>query len=82
MTLFVCPTNSTPGLVKVSELIVGQAIPPVSSLASEVFIPISEKLQGILTNLEVAFNPVLSNNWKAPPKVPHAFRRSFTQGKF
>ena len=42
-----CPTNSTPGLVKVSEFSVGQAIPPSSSLASKVFIPISEKLQGI-----------------------------------
>ena len=47
--------------MKVSEFIVGQAIPPVSSLASEVFIPISEKLQGILTNLEVAFNSVLDS---------------------
>ena len=35
------------GLVKVSEFIVGQAIPPASSLASEVFIPISKKLQGV-----------------------------------
>ena len=48
-----CPTNSTPGLVKVSEFnefsefSVGRAIPPASSLASEVFIPISDKLQGI-----------------------------------
>ncbi len=42
-----CPTNSTPGLVKVSEFSVGQAIPPASSLASEVFIPISKKLKGI-----------------------------------
>ena len=37
-----CPTNTTPGLVKV-----GQAIPPVRSLASEVVIPISKKSSDI-----------------------------------
>ena len=42
-----CPTNSTPGLVKVNEFSVGQAIPRVLSLASEVFIPTSKKLNDI-----------------------------------
>ena len=52
-----CPTNSTPGLVKVSELSVGQAIPPDSSLASEVFIPISKKLKGIPDEVSSGFQP-------------------------